>query len=63
MMEHPTFVQFPDLLSVFDSQPLSTVHVECPRPLTIAVAFGAVLLAIAGLAVDLLVVTGQCGAV
>lgn len=39
--------QQPGLLFVFDSQPLSSVHVERPRPLAVAVAFGAVLLPVA----------------
>lgn len=51
------------LLFVFDPQALSFVHVERPGPLTVAIALGAVLLPIAGLAVDLSVVNSQCGAV
>lgn len=56
-------MQQPNLLVMFDSQPLSSVHVERPCPLTVAVAFRAILLPIAGLAVDLLVMNSQCGAV
>lgn len=48
---------------MFDSQSLSSVHVEGPSPLPVAVTFGAVLLPVARLAVDLLVVNSQCGAV
>lgn len=51
------------ILFMFDSQSLSSVHVESPCALTIAVAFGAVLLPVAGLAVDLLVMNSQRGAV
>lgn len=51
------------LLFMFDSQPLSSVHVERPCALAVAVALGAVLLPVAGLAVDLLVVNSQRGAV
>lgn len=54
---------FSDLLSRFNSQALPSVHVQGPCPLAIAVAFGAILLPVAGLAVDLLVVAGQRGAV
>lgn len=63
MIYHSAFMQQPNLLVMFDSQPLSSVHVERPCPLTVAVAFRAVLLPIAGLAVDLLVMNSQCGAV
>lgn len=48
---------------MFDAQPLAPVHVQGPGPLAVAVAFGPVLLAVAGLAVDLLVVDGDRGAV
>lgn len=47
----------------FDAQPLAAVHIERSRPLAVPVSFRAVLFAIAGLAVDLLVVDGQRGAV
>lgn len=50
-------------LFMFDSQPLSSVHVERPRSLTVAVAFGAILLPVAWLAVDLLVMNRQGGAI
>lgn len=56
-------MQQPGLLFVFDSQPLSSVHVERPRPLAITVALRAVLLPIARLAVDLLLMNSQRGAV
>lgn len=48
---------------MFDPQALSFVHVERPGSLAVAVALGAVLLPVAGLAVDLSVVNCQCGAV
>lgn len=47
----------------FDSQSFSSVHVERSSPLSIAVAFRAVFLPVAGLAVDFLIVNCQCGAV
>lgn len=48
---------------MFDSQTLPFVHVESPGALAVAVALRAVLLPVAGLAVYLSVVNGQCGAV
>lgn len=62
-IQHSALMQQPGLLFVFDSQPLSSVHVERPRPLTITVALRAVLLPIARLAVDLLLMNSQRGAV
>lgn len=57
------FSEAKHLLFVFDSQTLPFVHVERPGTLAVAVAFRAVLLPVAGIAVDLGVVNGQCGAV
>lgn len=48
---------------MFDSQTLPLVHVERPGALAVAVALGAILLPVAGLAVDLSIVNGQRGAV
>lgn len=47
----------------FDAQSLTAVHVERSCSLTVAVSFRAVLFTVAGLAVDFLVMDGQCGAV
>lgn len=47
----------------FDSEPLSSVHVERSCSLSVAVAFRAVFLPVARLAVDLLIMDSQCGAV
>lgn len=52
-----------NLLLRFDSQPLPSVHAQGPRPLPVAVALGAVLLGVAGPAVELQVVDGHRGAV
>lgn len=51
------------LLFVFDSQTLPFVHRERAGTLAVAVAFRAVLLPVAGSAVDFGVVSGHCGAV
>jgi len=55
--------QDPNSLFVFDSQGLAPVRAQGPRALAESIALGAVLLAVAGLAVDLLSVHSDCGAV
>lgn len=51
------------LLFWFDAQSLAAVHIERSCSLTVAVSLRAVLFTVARLAVDFLVVDGQCGAV
>lgn len=48
---------------MLDAQRLSLVSAQRAGALAIAIAFGPVLLAIAGLAVDFLAMHGHCGAV
>ena len=50
-------------LLVLDAQRLPLVHAQCARALSITVALGSILLAITGLAVDLLAVHGYGGTV